>query len=130
MILVTGGAGFIGPRVAERLVEGGELVRILDNLSTGDISNISGLIKTGGVELVKGDVLDPALVRRATKECGLIYHLAAQSSVPVSTGDPAGDMRINVEGTVNVLEAARSNGAKVIFASSSTVYGMAQNSYR
>ncbi len=125
LILITGGAGFIGPKIAERLVAGGELVRVLDNLSTGSVSNIAGLINTGGVELVKGDVCNPRAVAGAMKGCGLVYHLAAQSSVPVSTSDPLGDMRTNVEGTVNVLDAARSAGAKVVFASSSTVYGAA-----
>jgi UDP-glucose 4-epimerase len=125
LILITGGAGFIGPKIAERLVEKGELVRVLDNLSTGNVSNIAGLLKTGGVELVKGDILDPKAVAEAAKGCGLIYHLAAQSSVPVSTANPLGDMRVNVEGMVNVLEAARAGGAKVIFSSSSTVYGTA-----
>lgn len=125
MILITGGAGFIGPKIAERLVEKGELIRVLDNLSTGDVSNIAGLLKTGGVELVKGDILDPQVVRDATKGCGLIYHLAAQSSVPVSTADPFRDMKTNVEGTINILDAARAYGARVIFSSSSTVYGMA-----
>jgi UDP-glucose 4-epimerase len=125
LILITGGAGFIGPKIAERLVEKGELVRVLDNLSTGNVSNIASLLKTGGVELVKGDILDPKAVAGAAKGCGLIYHLAAQSSVPVSTANPLGDMRTNVEGTINILNAARADGAKVIFSSSSTVYGTA-----
>jgi UDP-glucose 4-epimerase len=125
LILITGGAGFIGPKIAERLVAKGELVRVLDNLSTGSMPNIAGLINTGGVELVKGDVRDPRAVGGAVKGCGIVYHLAAQSSVPVSTDDPLGDMKTNVEGTVNVLDAARAAGAKVVFASSSTVYGAA-----
>lgn len=125
MILITGGAGFIGPKIAERLVEKGELVRVLDNLSTGNVSNIAGLLNTGGVELVKGDVCNPQAVMGAIKGCSIVYHLAAQSSVQVSTNDPLGDMKTNVEGTINVLDAARSAGAKVVFASSSTVYGAA-----
>lgn len=125
LILITGGAGFIGPKIAEKLVARGELVRVYDRLSTGNVSNIAGLIKTGGVELVRGDVLDPRGVADAAKGCGLIYHLAAQSSVPVSTADPLEDMRANVEGTVNVLNAAKGEGSKVVFSSSSTVYGSA-----
>jgi UDP-glucose 4-epimerase len=125
LILITGGAGFIGPKIAEKLVEKGELVRIFDKLSTGSITNVAGLLKTGGAELMKGDVLDSRAVAEAVKGCGLIYHLAAQSSVPVSTKDPVLDMEINVEGTVNVLEAAKEAGAKVVFASTSTVYGKA-----
>jgi UDP-glucose 4-epimerase len=125
LILITGGAGFIGPKIAGRLVEKGELVRVYDNLSTGDISNIAGLLKTGGVELVKGDILNTRGLTDAIKGCDLVYHLAAQSSVPISTNDPLGDMKTNVEGTINVLNAAKTEGAKVIFSSSSTVYGMA-----
>jgi UDP-glucose 4-epimerase len=125
LILITGGAGFIGPKIAERLLEKGELVRVLDNLSTGNVSNIAGLLNTGGVELVKGDVCNPQAMMGAIKGCSIVYHLAAQSSVPVSTNDPLGDMKTNVEGTINVLDAARSAGAKVVFASSSTVYGAA-----
>jgi UDP-glucose 4-epimerase len=125
LILITGGAGFIGPKIAERLVARGELVRILDNLSTGSVSNIAGLINTGGVELVKGDVCNPKAVLDAIRGCGVVYHLAAQSSVPASASNPLGDMRANVEGTINVLEAALLARAKVVFASSSAVYGAA-----
>lgn len=123
MILITGGAGFIGPRIAERLVEKGELVRVFDAFSTGSISNIAALLKTGGAELIKGDILDAGAVGEAARGCSLIYHLAAQSSVPLSTEDPAGDLRVNALGTVNILEAAKRAGATVVFASSSTVYG-------
>jgi UDP-glucose 4-epimerase len=123
MILVTGGAGFIGPKLAEQLLIRGEMVRILDNLSTGSLSNISGLMTTGGVELVKGDVRDKDAVLEAAKGCGIIYHLAAQSSVPLASEDPLEDMEINVGGTLSVLEAAKSLGSKVVFASSSVVYG-------
>jgi len=123
LVLVTGGAGFIGPKLIGRLVERGDLVRVLDDLSTGSLSNISELIKTGAVEFIKGDVRDAKAVSEAAKRCNLIYHLAAQSLVPVSTERPDLDMEVNIEGTLNVLRAAKEDGSKVVFASSATVYG-------
>jgi UDP-glucose 4-epimerase len=123
LILVTGGAGFIGPKLIAHLVERGDLVRVFDDLSTGSLSNISELIKTGAVELVKGDVRDAKAINEAAKKCALIYHLAAQSLVPVSIERPDLDMEINIEGTLNVLSAAKEVGSKVVFTSSSTVYG-------
>ena len=122
-VLVTGGAGFIGPHIVDRLIKRGDFVRVFDNLSTGDLSNIARYISTGAVELVRGDVRDLAAVKGAAEGCELIYHLAAQSSVPKSTEDPQADMEINVGGTHNVLMAAKEQGAKVVFASSSVVYG-------
>lgn len=122
-VLVTGGAGFIGPHIIDRLVKRGDSVRVLDNLSSGSLSNVSGYIKTGAIELTRGDVRDRAAVRKAADGCELIYHLAAQSSVPRSTDDPETDMEVNIGGTHNVLMAARECGAKVVFASSSVVYG-------
>lgn len=121
--MVTGGAGFIGPHIIDRLVKRGDSVRVLDNLSSGSLSNVSGYIKTGAIELTRGDVRDRAAVRKAADGCELIYHLAAQSSVPRSTDDPETDMEVNIGGTHNVLMAARECGAKVVFASSSVVYG-------
>jgi len=123
LILITGGAGFIGPRLAERLIKQGEVLRIFDDLSTGSLSNISGLVRTGGVEFIHGDIRDAKAVTEAAKGCDLIYHLAAQSSVPVSMKDPRLDMGINIEGTFNTLEAARAASSRVVFASSSVVYG-------
>ncbi len=122
-VLVTGGAGFIGPHIIDRLMKKGDMVRVFDNLSTGDLSNISRYISTGAVELIRGDVRDLAAVKGAAEGCELIYHLAAQSSVPRSTEDPQGDMEVNIGGTHNVLMAAREQGSKVVFASSSVVYG-------
>lgn len=124
-VLVTGGAGFIGPHIIDRLVKRGDSVRVFDNLSSGDLSNVSRYIGAGAIELVKGDVRDRAAVGKAAKGCELIYHLAAQSSVPKSTEDPQADMEVNIGGTHNVLMAARECGAKVVFASSSVVYGRA-----
>jgi len=123
LILITGGAGFIGPKLADRLLVRGEEVRVLDSFSSGSSSNLSNLSRP--MELVKGDVRDASAVARAAEGCKIIYHLAAQSSVPKSMEDPVLDMETNVEGTLNVLEAARNVGCKVVFASSSVVYGNA-----
>ncbi|MDD1766441.1 MAG: GDP-mannose 4,6-dehydratase, partial [Candidatus Methanomethyliaceae archaeon] len=122
-VLVTGGAGFIGPRLIGRLVERGNLVRVFDDLSSGRLSNISELIKTGAVNFIKGDIRDVTAIEEAASGCDLIYHLAAQSRVPFSTERPEVDMEINIEGTLNVLRAGKKAKSKVVFSSSSTVYG-------
>jgi len=122
-ILVTGGAGFIGTKLVEELIKRGALVKIFDDLSSGRMSNISHLIKTGAVEFIKGDVRDFPAVREAVSGCDIVYHLAAQSLVPFSMERPDVDMEINIKGTLNVLMAAKEFGSKVVFTSSSTVYG-------
>lgn len=123
-ILVTGGAGFIGAHLVERLIENGASVRILDDLSAGGLTGISRVLRTGAATFVKGDVRDGGMVMEATRGCEMVYHLAAQSSVPKSTEDPALDLEVNITGTHNVLRAAKECGAKVVFASSSVVYGV------
>ncbi|MEN3063038.1 MAG: GDP-mannose 4,6-dehydratase [Candidatus Methanosuratincola petrocarbonis] len=123
-VLVTGGAGFIGTHLVERLIENGASVRILDDLSAGDISGVSRLLRSGGATFVKGDVRDGGKVMEATRGCEIVYHLAAQSSVPKSTENPSLDLEVNIIGTHNVLRAAKECGTKVVFASSSVVYGM------
>ncbi len=122
MYLVTGGAGFIGSHLASRLVERGEDVRILDNFSTGTIENLSSLaFKT---ELVKGDLSDAAAVRKAMTGVEVVFHQGADPSVPRSMADPAACYASNVQGTVNVLQAAREAGVRrIVFASSCAVYG-------
>jgi len=117
MYLITGGAGFIGSHVAHHLLAGGAAVRVLDNLSTGLPGNLPE-----GVELVVGDVRDLQCVREATYGMRHIIHLAAQVSVPDSVTDPDTTYRINVGGTMNVIEAARAAGIRVSLASSCAVY--------
>ncbi|HEY7486854.1 MAG TPA: NAD-dependent epimerase/dehydratase family protein [Streptosporangiaceae bacterium] len=118
-VLVTGAAGFIGSHLADRLVADGHEVIGIDDMSSGHNT-------PEHTELHRMDVADPALATLvAERRPEVICHLAAQVSVRVSVGDPARDARVNVLGTVNVLEAARAAGArKVVFTSSCAVYGV------
>ena len=121
-VLVTGGAGFIGANLCRLMSEAGdvEAITVLDDLSTGDRSNLVGV---PGVKLVVGSILDPDVVHDAALGVDAIVHLAARPSVPLSLADPVASNDVNVTGTVHVLEAARTSGAHVIVASSSAVYG-------
>jgi len=120
--LVTGGAGFIGSHIATALVRRGDLVRVLDNLSTGHQDNLREI--RDDIEFVKGDVADPSSVAAAVKGMDCIYHQAALASVPMSLERPMDTNRVCVTGTVNVLDQARQAGVRrVIYAASSSVYG-------
>ncbi|MCM2277070.1 MAG: SDR family oxidoreductase [Oligoflexia bacterium] len=120
--LVTGGAGFIGSHIAERLLRDGHEVRILDDLSSGRRQNLDGF--QGELELVEGDIRDPDTVRRATHGMDTVFHQAATASVPRSVEDPAATNETNLTGTLNVLLACRDqNVRRVVFASSSSIYG-------
>lgn len=119
---ITGGAGFIGSRLAEKLAEKGHKVIVYDNFSSGDIKNLSA-IKTK-IKIVKGDITDFKKLKQAIKGADYVYHHAALVSVAQSMEEPAQTHKINIEGVNNVLEAARLNGVKrVLLASSSAVYG-------
>jgi UDP-glucose 4-epimerase len=118
-VLVTGGAGFIGSHVVEALAARGEDVVVLDDLSSGKRENVPP-----GVELVERDVRDGVGDVFASVEPTVCYHLAAQMDVRVSVARPDHDAQINVLGTVNVLEAAREQGTKVVFSSTGgAIYG-------
>jgi UDP-glucose 4-epimerase len=123
--LVTGGAGFIGSHVVERLLKDGHRVRILDNFSSGRRENLDVAKGAGDtLEVIEGDLRDLAAVERAVRGVDVIYHQAAMRSVPRSIDDPLGANDNNVNGTLHVLEAARRHGVKrVVYASSSSVYG-------
>lgn len=122
MYLVTGGAGFIGSNLVEALLERGERVRVLDNFSTGKRENLHPF--RDDVDLFEGDIRSYHLVRRAMDGIEVVLHQAALPSVPRSIADPLTTNEVNVEGTLNVLEAAREAGVgRVVFASSSSVYG-------
>ncbi len=119
--LVTGGAGFIGSNLVRALVAAGGSVRVLDDFSTGSKENLGGLDE---VELLVGDVRDSEAVREAVQGAEVVHHLAALPSVARSVLDPVASHRVNAEGTLNVLVAARDAGVRrVVYASSSSVYG-------
>lgn len=117
--LVTGGAGFIGSALVHALCARGETVRVLDDLSTGVASNLDGT----SAELVVGSAVDRSLVESCLADVTSIAHLAALGSVPRSVADPIGSHVAGVDGTLAVLEAARTSGAQVVLSSSSSVYG-------
>ncbi len=119
--VVTGGAGFIGSNITKKLVENGEQVKIIDNLSSGNKEKIKSLGKK--VDFVKGDVLDKEFLEKEFKGYDIVFHEAAIVSVQGSIDDPGPTFKVNICGTRNVLDAALKNKCKVIFASSSSVYG-------
>jgi len=122
--VVTGGAGFIGSHLAERLVEQGYRTIIIDDLSTGKIENIKELLNKESTEFVQGSVTDLQLLNQLFQDTSYIFHLAAIPSVPRSVENPQASHEVNVNGTLNVLLAAKENGVmKVVYASSSSVYG-------
>jgi UDP-glucose 4-epimerase len=119
---VTGGAGFIGSHLAERLCREGSAVRVIDNFTTGRRQNLAPI--EGEIELVEGDVRSYERVHHAVRGCELVFHQAALPSVPRSVQDPLTSHASNVTGTLNVLLACRDEGVRrVVFASSSSVYG-------
>lgn len=120
-VLVTGGAGFIGSHLVERLLKENYEVRVLDNFSTGRRENI---LDFGEVELVEGDLQSYERAHTAVRSCEIVFHQAALPSVPRSIQDPLTTNAANVIGTLNVLLSARdSDVRRVVFASSSSVYG-------
>jgi len=122
MYLVTGGAGFIGSHIVERLVSMGKSVRVFDNFSFGSKENLNGIGER--VEILSGDLLDLDAVQKAMEGVQVVFHQAALRSVPFSVEHPSLVNRVNVEGTLNVLTAARdAKAGRVVFASSSSVYG-------
>lgn len=122
--LVTGGAGFIGSNLVSALVDAGERVRVLDNLSTGCWEHLDGVAHSSAVERIQGDIRDPEIVARATKGIDVLFHQAALGSVPRSIEQPIEANAVNVGGTVTVLDIARRQGVRrVIFAASSSAYG-------
>jgi len=122
MDLVTGGAGFIGSHLVEELVRQGRRVRVLDNFSTGRRTHLAAVLDQ--IELVEDDILDFATVKTAMKGVRRVFHQAALHLVAPSVDDPVKSNRVNVEGTLNVLMAARDEGVRrVVYASSSSVYG-------
>ena len=123
-ILVTGGAGFIGSHVVDRLVERGYGVRVIDNLSTGKLENLKGHLDGGGVDFVEGDVRDAKLVKKCVQGVDTVIHLAAVTSVPFSFENPDLTFEVNVAGTINLLfSCAKQKVGRFVFVSSCAVYG-------
>ena len=118
-VAVTGGAGFIGSNLTHRLISEGHDVVVIDDLSTGLISNVDQEKST----FHQVSITDSQALLTALKDCQTIFHLAARGSVPRSIKNPVATHDVNATGTLNVLEAARESGAHVIFSSSSSVYG-------
>ncbi len=124
MFLVTGGAGFIGSHVVERLLRDGHRVRVLDNFSSGSREHLAFAKEDSRLEIIEGDLRDAGAVVAAARAVEVIFHQAAMRSVPRSVDDPLGANENNVTGTLNVLMAARQAAVRrVVYASSSSIYG-------
>jgi len=123
--LVTGGAGFIGGHLVERLLHDGWRVRVLDNFSTGSLEVLAAV--EDEIELVRGDVRNPETCRRACRGTDTLFHMAAIPSVPSSVADPSLSHDVTLTGTLNLLLAARDQGVRrFVFSSSASVYGDAE----
>jgi len=125
VFLITGGAGFIGSHIAERLLAEGHRVRVLDNFSTGSSANLAFARGNKRLEVIRGDLRNLKTVERAVRGVSAVFHQAAMRSVPRSVADPLGCNAANVTGTLHVLHAAAGQKKKprVVYASSSSVYG-------
>jgi UDP-glucose 4-epimerase len=123
--LVTGGAGFIGSHLVDFLLKSDEPVRILDNLSSGDLTNLSSSLSSSMLKVFQGDVLDREIVLEALKDCDVVFHLAANPEVRSEKASPHEHFKQNIEATYNLLECIREVGGVelFVFASTSTVYG-------
>jgi UDP-glucose 4-epimerase len=123
-ILVTGGAGFIGSHIVDRLVIDGYRVRVVDNMSSGRLENLKHWLDSKSVELLVGDLREPEVALRAVDGANVVFHFAANPEVRLSTTEPEVHFTNNIVATFNVLEAIRRKGVEeIVFASSSTVYG-------
>jgi nucleoside-diphosphate-sugar epimerase len=124
-VLVTGGGGFIGSNLVDRLLRDGYTVRVLDNFATGHRHNLETTL--GEIELIEGDLQSYERVHNAISGCELVFHEGALPSVPRSIQDPLTSNAVNITGTLNVLLAARDAGVRrVVYASSSSVYGASE----
>jgi UDP-glucose 4-epimerase len=120
--LVTGGAGFIGSNLVRTLLNHGHTVRVLDNFSTGKRDNLGPFLDH--IEVIEGDIRSYHIVHQAARDIEVIFHQGALPSVPRSINDPITSNQVNVEGTLNILNAARDTGVRrVTYASSSSIYG-------
>ena len=122
-ILVTGGAGFIGSHLCERLITNGHSVTILDSASTGQFSNLKGVVDSPQLRVIEGSVLNTNLLNPLIREAEYVFHLAAAVGVFNIVNDPLASLLTNIRGTENVLEAAHTSNTPVFLTSSSEVYG-------
>lgn len=124
-VLVTGGAGFIGSHIVDKLINEGHRVRVIDNLSTGRTENLKHLENNPNLEFIKGDLKNEKDTEEAVKGVNTVFHFAANPEVRVSTTNPRTHFEENVVTTFNLLEAMRKLGGvrEIVFASSSSVYG-------
>lgn len=126
-VLVTGGAGFIGSHIVDRLLRGENEVIVMDNFDAfyqGKEKNIEGHLKNENFRMVRGDILDYDLLVRTMKGVEIVFHEAAQAGIRYCNSNPVKAHKINVEGTLNVLMAARETNVKrVVYASSSSIFG-------
>jgi len=119
--VVTGGAGFIGSHITKKLVERGDIVTVIDNMNTGKEKNLESVIDK--INFVKGDILDTELLDGITKDVDGVFHQAALASVQDSFDEPDKYHNVNVNGTENILKLSKKYGFKIVYASSSSVYG-------
>ena len=125
--LITGGAGFIGSHLAERLLKDGEEVVIIDNLSTGQLENLETFRQYATLEFVRGDIRDATLMQMLVSRCDVVFHLAAAVGVQLIADDPVHTIETNIGGTETVLDAANKFGRRTLLASSSEVYGKSES---
>ncbi|MDM4763268.1 GDP-mannose 4,6-dehydratase [Galbitalea sp. SE-J8] len=121
--LVTGGAGFIGSHLVEELLARGDDVTVLDDLSTGSVSNLAAVRDHPRFQLVVGTILDPTVVHGVVSGCDRVFHLAAAVGVKLIIDDPLASLRTNIHGTENVLMVCEETGATLLLASTSEIYG-------
>lgn len=124
---MTGGAGFIGSHLVDRLMETGNQVRVIDNLASGQLSNLDRWMDHQGFEFIEGDLLERDASLEAVEGCSQVFHLAANPEVQANKADPEEHFRQNIEATYSLLEAIAERGdvELLVFASTSTVYGEA-----
>lgn len=121
-VLVTGGGGFIGSNLVEKLLEGGVKVTVLDSFSTGRKKNLEH-ITSNNLILVEGDIRDKSLIENLTRGKDVVYHLAAVVSVPESVQNPQKCFEVNLNSSINLMDNCLKNNSKFVFASSAAVYG-------
>jgi len=119
--VVTGGAGFIGSYITKKLVERGDTITVIDNMNTGKEKNLESI--RDKINFIKGDILDMDLLEDITKDADGVFHQAALASVQDSFDEPDKYYNVNVNGTENILKLSKKYGFKVVYASSSSVYG-------